>query len=436
MKQWINRTSAYPKYARFFYWSKLLTITGSAQLTIQGIGLICGILVVRLLSPNQYALYTLSNTMLGTMILLSDGGISTGVISQAGKVWQDKRKLGIVMATGLALRRKFALWSLLVAVPLLFYFLLHHGAGWLMSILLVLAIIPAFFTSFSGTLLEIVPRLMQNIAQLQKIEVTVSVMRLILLSACMVFFPWAFVAILSAGLPQLWANKRLHVISADRAHIYEEPDPEVRDHIIKIVKRVFPGAVYYCLSGQITLWMISIFGTTTAIAKVGALGRIAMVLTLLTSVFNTLIIPRFARLPDDRILLLKRFFGILIVLLTLGVFAISIIYLFSSKLLWILGPNYSNLKTEFMLNVIGSYISLIAGLMFSLILSRGWTINPLIAIPLNMLIIVVVAMVVDVSTIKGVFTFNIIIQVVDVAMYLCYGLIKIFKKPMVELPTS
>lgn len=436
MKQWINRTIAYPKYARFFYWSKLLTITGSAQLAIQGIGLVCGILVVRLLSPNQYALYTLSNTMLGTMILLSDGGISTGVISQAGKVWQDKKRLGIVMATGLALRRKFALWSMLIAVPLLLYFLIHHGAGWLMSLLLVLALIPAFFTSFSGTMLEIVPRLMQNIAQLQKIEVTVSVMRLVLLSACLFFFPWAFIAVLSAGLPQLWANKRLHTVSADHALIYEKPDPEIRNQIIKIVKRVFPGALYYCLSGQITLWMISIFGTTTAIAKVGALGRIAMIFTLLTSVFNTLIIPRFARLPDQRNLLLKRFFVILIVLLTVGILSISIVYMFSSKLLWILGPNYSNLKSEFLLNIIGSYISLIAGLMFSLILSRGWTINPLIAIPLNMLIIVAIVMVVDVSTIKGVFIFNIIIQVIDVMIYLCYGLIKIFRKSGVELPAG
>jgi hypothetical protein len=44
-----------------------------------------GILIIRLL-PVEYAFYTLANTMHRTMTVLADGGITTGVMSQVGKV--------------------------------------------------------------------------------------------------------------------------------------------------------------------------------------------------------------------------------------------------------------------------------------------------------------------------------------------------------------
>src|SRR4051812_39271310 len=93
------------KYPQMVEWGKLISITGSAQVLIQAIGFVSGIMIIRLLSTSEYALYTLANTMLGTMTLLTDGGINTGVMAQGGRVWQDKVKLGIVMNTGMDLRR-------------------------------------------------------------------------------------------------------------------------------------------------------------------------------------------------------------------------------------------------------------------------------------------------------------------------------------------
>src|ERR1700684_1365568 len=103
MKNIANSFYYNPKYKRSLQWFKLIAMTGAAQVLIQALGLIRGILIVRLLPTKEYAFYTIANTMLGTITLLADGGISNGVISQGGKVWNDKRKLGSVIVTGLEL---------------------------------------------------------------------------------------------------------------------------------------------------------------------------------------------------------------------------------------------------------------------------------------------------------------------------------------------
>src|SRR5438270_1038562 len=108
-------------YTRAIEWGKLIALTGSAQILVQGLGFICGIFIIRMLPTKEYALYTLANTMLGTMTILADGGIATGVMFRGGRVWNDRQKLGKVLATGLDLRKKFAIGSLLIALPVLFY---------------------------------------------------------------------------------------------------------------------------------------------------------------------------------------------------------------------------------------------------------------------------------------------------------------------------
>src|SRR6476620_8569895 len=115
-----------PYFSKIIEWTKLISITGSSQLLIQGVGLVSGIFVIRLLSTQEYGLYTLGNTMLGTMLVLGDSGISTSVMAQGGKVWQNREKLGSVLVSGFNLRKKFAMVSLLIAIPILLYLLIHH----------------------------------------------------------------------------------------------------------------------------------------------------------------------------------------------------------------------------------------------------------------------------------------------------------------------
>lgn len=423
-----QRIANSPTVARALEWGKLVTLTGAAQVIVQMLGFACGILVIRLLPTQEYALYTLANTMLGTMVLLADGGISTGVMAQGGKVWQDRVQLGAVLATGLDLRKKFAIGSLLLASPILLFLLRHHGASWPLSVLLLLSIIPAFFTSLSNTLLEVGPKLQQDIAPLQRVQVGVNAGRLALLFLTLFVFPWAFVAILAAGLPQFWGNTRLRVASAHYADLRQQPDPAIRQNILSIVKRVLPGAIYYSASGQITVWLVSLFGTTAAIAQIGALGRISVVLNLFSVLLTTLVVPRFARLIATKNVLLRRFFQIQLGLVLLSVGLVGMVWLFPTQVLWILGKNYSGLNTELVLSIAGSCLGLITGISFSLISGRGWATNPLITISVELATLVLGILLLDISTLKGVLLLNIFMTFVQAVMYVTYGTIKIARR--------
>ena len=418
-------------YKKAFEWSKLLAVTGSVQLMVQVIGFISGLLVIRLFSTQEYALYILANTMLSTITILADGGITTVVLSQGGKVWQDKVKLGSVLSTGFYLKKKIAIGSLLITTPVLLFLLRSNGASWLMAVLIVVSILPACYMALSGSLLQVPLRLRQDISPLQKIEVGSNIGRLTMLLLTLFIFPWAFVAVLASGLPQIWANFRLRKLSNNYADWTQKPDPEVQIELIAFVKRILPGAIYFCVSGQVSLWLISFFGSSTGVAHIGALGRLTIVLSILNAIVHTLVIPRFARLPNDKNLLLLRYFQIKLGLLFLSLCIISFVYVFSSEVLWILGNQYSALKNEVVLSFVGSCLHLIAGVSFHLFTSRGWTINPFIAILISVSSILCGILLFDVTTIKGVIMMNVFSAFVELILYIIMHIIKMsnIKKP-------
>jgi len=412
LKNILLKVKEHPKYETILNWGKLISITGSAQIIIQALGFASGILIIRLLPLQEYAFYTLANTMLGTMTVLADGGITTGLMAQGGKVWEDKKKMGVVLATGLDLRKKFAFASLVVSVPILFYLLYHNGASWTMSLLIAAALIPAFYATLSDSLLEIIPKLNQTILPLQRNQIEVGIGRLVLSGLTMFVFPWAFVAVLAAGIPRIWGNVGLRKIVYSMAEKGQQPDAEVKKEILSLVKRIMPTSIYYCLSGQITIWLISVFGNTTSLAELGALSRLSVVLSIFSAIIATLVIPRFAKLASNKFLLLTRFLQILGILVILLSIIVLIVYLFPTPILWLLGDAYKGLPFELLLSILSSCIGLLGGIVFNLYSSRGWAMSPIALILINLLAIIVSASLLDLGSLRGVLFFNIILGIV------------------------
>lgn len=364
--------------------------------------------------------------MLGTMIVLADGGVATAVMSQGGKVWMEYNKLGAVIVTGLRLRKIFALISLPISIGVLLYLLRLHGASWLLSFLMILSILPIFFMMLHAGILEISPKLRQDIVQLQKIKVVTNFGRLVILSLTIFAFPLAVIALFSASLPQIWANSRYKKISSHYADLKQKIDPVVQEKILKMVRLLLPEAIYYCLSGQIAIWLISVFGSTTSVAQIGALSRLSVILAFFSILFANLIAPRFARLPNNQKILFSRYIQINICLIILSILIISIVWMFSSQILWILGPNYSGLNKELTLMAVSSCISLLYGSSFLLGTYRSWIINPVVFISISIITTACSIILMDVSSLQNIIMLNIFVTLVQTLVLVIFNFKKIF----------
>ncbi len=421
-----------PKFSKAIEGVKLITIQGFAQFAVQILGFLSGIVIIRVFSTKEYALYTIANTMLGAMVVLADSGVSTGVMAHGAKHWQDKKELGKVLVTGLNLRKKFAVVIFIIVIPVLIYLLNRNGATLLSSLLIALSLIPAFLSDLSDRLLEIPAKLLQDLGRLQKNQLWSAFGRFSMTILLVFIFPWTYIALIATGIPRIWANVRLRKISAEHSDLTQGSDPIIKKDILAMVTRLLPGVVYYCFSGQITIWIMSVFGTSSAMAKIGALGRISMMLNFLSILFNTIIMPRFARMPNQSHLLLKRLNKVIIGLISLCLFIIFFVHIFSTELLWVLGKNYIHLEYELTLIIVGACVGFIAGSVFNLALSKGWTINPILLISVSLSAIVLGVFFINVSSLRGVLFFNIFIATIELLMHFIHIMYRIIKLKKVD----
>ncbi|AWG22196.1 hypothetical protein FFWV33_12065 [Flavobacterium faecale] len=423
-----NRLKKHKHYDRGLSILKLVSLVGSTEILLKGIGFVTGILVVRLLPVQEYAFYTLANTMAGTLIVLTDGGISNGVMSISGKVWKDPDKLGTVLATGLDLRRKFAVITLIIAVPIIIYLLLLNKASWLTAILIVLSLIPAFYADLSDSLLEITPKLHQDISSLQKNQITVGIGRLALTLLTIFIFPWTFIILLASGLPRIYGNHKLTKINAKFVNTDQKPDPVVRKEILKVVARILPNIIFFAFSGQIVIWILSVFGNANELASIGALGRFSILIGLFSSLLTTLFVPRFSRLEDNKSKILKAFLIFQVILFLFTSFVMLIVFLFPSQMLWILGTAYNGLSSELFLILLANCIGLISAMTGSLIGSRGHFLNPVLVIVMNLGTVTVAFFMWDLSTLQGILYYSILYQCISLTVNYIFSFYKLSLK--------
>lgn len=425
-----KRLKAYKHYGTVMHWGRLLTITGGAQLAVQAAGGLTGLLIIRLLPIEEYALYTIANTMLGTMTMLSDAGIANGVLAEGGKVWKDRSRLGTVLQTGLDLRRKFGLVALLIAVPVMAYLLHDHGASWLTIVLITLGLIPAFYANLSDAMLAVAPRLHQDIKPLQGNFLQVAVGRLILNGIFVFIFPFTFIALFANSIPRIYGNIKLRKMASKFLDIHQKPDVRVRKEIAVSVRRTLPIVIYYSISGQLAIWLMSFFGTTASISKLGAMGRLSIVFTVVISLFSTLVVPRFSRMREERPRLRRIFLSVQAATFLISLVMVFAVFIFSDQVLWVLGKDYYGLNYELVLVAIANGLNLMIAICSQLTIGRGWYLKPVYLISLNFISLLISIAFLNLKTLQGVLYFNILVAAVHYGLMFVYGNLMISKAKM------
>jgi O-antigen/teichoic acid export membrane protein len=375
---------------------------------VQLIGFTTGILLVRHLEQREYAFFTIANTMQGALNVLADIGISIGLISIGGRVWQDRQRFGELVSTGLKLRRKLGAASVLVVTPVLYLMLVRNGASVIYATVLIATVLGGLYVQLSFGVLDVVPRLHSDFRQIQKIDFTGSLARLAVIGALTLVFLNAGLAVLVGSGTLLLQYLMLRRYAAGMIDLHAAENAEDKKAMFGFIRSRAANAMFFCVQAQITIFLITFFGHRVgAVAEVGALGRLAMIFSVIGNLLTNIFAPAFARCQRREQL------GRLYAAIIAGVAGFSLLVLGSAALLpdaflFVLGGKYAHLQHALLLMVGGAVLHMMASTLWTLNASRAWIVGSWLHIPLTLGTQLLLIPFTDFSSVEGVLTFNLI----------------------------
>jgi O-antigen/teichoic acid export membrane protein len=389
-------------------WGLRLVEFGMVQGLVQVFTALAGLLIVRGLSKPEYALFAIANSMQSTCNLLSDLGIGIGVRSIGGRVWNDPMRFGQLLNTTLGLRRKFALGSLSICLPIAVWMLWRNGAGLPVTIGLCMVLVASVIPLLGVTAWSASAQLHGEYRRMQKLDLGNAVMRCALIGLLALTRLNAILASLVGAIGnwmqmiflRRWAREKIAVAAPTNA--------DDRRELVKLSIKQIPNAIFYCFQGQLTLLILTYLGNTTGIANIMALGRIAMLFTIFSVTFSNVLAPRFARCQDPA--RLSRLYMLLVGGMTIILSLLAAVaWLLPGPFLWLLGAKYAALGSECGLVVAAACITQIGGIMFGLNCSKAWiSIQAYACIPAILTAQVVMALLLDLHQFHNVLIFNLV----------------------------
>jgi O-antigen/teichoic acid export membrane protein len=378
------------------------------QAVVQVIGFLSGILLIRYLDQREYAYFTIANTMQGTLNVLADIGISIGLISIGGRVWHDRHRFGQLIKTASNLRRKLGAIATIVVTPILCIMLVKNGASLPYTFLLMALVLAGLSIQLSLGVLSVVPRLLSDVRRIQTIDLVGALLRLFLVVALMGLFLTSVVAVAVGAASLLVQYLMLRHYAARSIDLDVPENEEDRQAMQTFIRKLAANAIFFAFQGQITIFLISFFGrNVSSIAEVGALGRLAMVFTVLTNLLTNVFGPAFARCHDPKRL---RWQYTMVVGGVTGFSALLIAAsaFFPRAFLFVLGAKYAHLDRELVLMVSGAVVGALTGTFWTLNASKAWIAGSWLYIPITLSTQIALIPMTDFSSVRSVLIFNLL----------------------------
>ena len=382
-------------------WGGVLTRFFTIQLLVQAATAVTGIAIIRVLSKQDYAFYSIATSFMFSAAALTDCGISAALSALGGTVWEDGEALGKLINSALSIRRWLVAIVVLgvgVTAPLMF---LRDGASVISAFSVTGVLITSLLFQFGTGVFGIVPQLRANYRLLEGAAILSVVTRLAILALFYFTLLNATTALLAncAGFGvQLWLYQRY---AGNQVNLRAKAEKQTVSAILAIIRKQIPYELYGVLSGQIGVLLISLFGNSARVADVGALGRLAMIFTAMSSVLANILVPRFARCQDPR-----RLRALFIRIISLYSFAVSSVlvigWLFPNQLVSILGHRYGGLGGGCLLALSCSVSAAILAAIWGLNVSRGWIVPAWIGLTAGLSAQILGILIFDIRSVHGV----------------------------------
>jgi O-antigen/teichoic acid export membrane protein len=417
----LNEASA-PVIRRALHRARVVGKFAVVQGIVQVVGFLSGILLIRHLDQREYGYFTIANSMQGTLNTLADIGISVGLISIGGRVWQDRNRFGQLIKTASRLRRRLGAIAAIIVTPILFFMLVKNGAPISYTLVLIALVLAGLSVQLALGVLSVVPRLTSHIGRIQTIDFAGAAARLLILIALLYFFLNSAIAVAVGSATlflQYWMLRRYVAGVID----FEAPENEEdRSAMQRFIRHLAANAVFFCFQGQITIFLLGFFGhDINSIAEVGALGRLGMVFTILTNLLTNVFGPAFARCQDPK-RLRWQYAAIVSGVTAFSLVLIAAAFFFPSAFLFVLGAKYAHLERELVLMVGGAVVIALTGTFWTLNASKAWIAGSWLYIPLTVVTQIALIPITDFSSVRGVLIFNLLSAVPNLLLNLALSI--------------
>jgi len=399
-------------------WSMRIAGFGAVQSVIQLLLAIAGLIIIRALPKSEYALFAIANSMQVACTQLADLGVGIGVKSIGGRVWQDRHRFGQLINTALSLRLVFALVSVAVCLPVLAWLLRSNSASVSQTIMLCVVVLVAVVPLLGVSIWTAALLLHAQYKRVQKQDLStagirfglVGILALTRITAVLAASVGVVINFIQAFFLRRWARTIADPNAETRA--------EDRKELVRLSQRSLPNTIFFCFQGQITIFILTLFGSTSGIADITALGRLAVLFSVFGVMFGNVLVPRFTRCQEREKLVrlyLVLIGGTALVLIPLCIAAA----VFPNAFLWLLGSKYSGLSRECVWVISSGCISQIGAAMWALNSSKAWiTLQSLAFIPMVLSSQVVAAFLLDLHLFHSVVLFNLVTALAPIPLYL------------------
>lgn len=395
------------------------------------IGFAVSILLVRELSKDDYAIYTILITVQGMLIPLSNSAIFIGFKKIGGEIWNDSAKMRSLLRTSNSLAWYLILIAFLFVSTYTYFLLQKIGVPplaitWYLGCLLLL-VIPEVRTSFirSAFLLR------KNVLTVKISELVGQISRAIGIVLLVLFVSetWILGLIYLTVVLSFWivygyikGKTEKYNLNPDGASI----NPDYQKTLLKYVKLNWHNSIFFSFKSQVSIFILGIFGTTVALANIGALSRFALVFAIITSIFNSIYAPAFSRCQEKQ--RLKRMFIVTVLMgFAISLMVLLVIYWFPDVFLWLLGDDYQNLSNELFLVFTGGALSFLLSIIYAINISKAWIrFTPIFEIPVDIIGLLLGVLLFDVTTLTGVLYLTIFTTSLNLLLHFSnsiYGLI-------------
>jgi O-antigen/teichoic acid export membrane protein len=353
-------------------WSMQVVEFGVSQGIAQTAGMLSGLIYVRVMPVDQYALYAMALTAMQFVSVGSDMGL-TGSL---GYSWRQSGGDAKVIAPKIAAVRGLRYVFLAIAIVIGGALLLKTAAEQKLSFITVATCFGLAVATVWPQLSAGIDHALMRMAGLQResyyCEVASSIARLLAALAMIVTgITTALFALAGGLLGSLSFAAAVRLFAPTSTHNAQPTGSEARRAVLAYVIPQLPTTVVYMVQDPLILWLALTFGGKAPLAETFAVGRIGALYGLIGIFIGAVIAPKLTRISDDahfaRMVALC-----LLALVLLSVAMTMIAYFAPSALLLLIGPKYAHLHREVVLSIMSSSLGLLLTLLAMANRLRGW----------------------------------------------------------------